>query len=181
MSVAVALAVPFDQLRIVEIVTGEAQDTVRKPGAKLDLLGIVEKRDLDAFDLILVFVDDPQDAFERRLELGAAPITRQLRIEHVAEPVQDDLVPGLRENATIDLGVIVSGGCDAGKRAARHHDGAAAMLLHIFDLCFVRPDDIIKRSRLGRDEMIGSGAAGEIDGMRSNSEEGAAGSSTLCR
>ena len=43
-----------------------------------------------------------QHRVERRLEFVAAPIALQLRVEHVAQPVQDDLVLGLAKDAAVD-------------------------------------------------------------------------------
>ncbi len=99
-----SLAVAGDQLGIVEVVAGEHDDAFRQPVAQQHLLAGIEQRNLYALDLAGMALDDGDDRVERRLEIVAAPIAFQCRIEHVAQPVQDDLAGGLCEDAVVDAG-----------------------------------------------------------------------------
>ena len=74
------------------------------------------------------FADDVQDRFLRAVEVGRSPVAGQRRVEHVAEPVQDDRRAGLLEDASVDQGVVVRPLATRAERAARHQDDAPAFL-----------------------------------------------------
>ena len=44
--------------------------------------------------------------FQRVFEPGAAPVTCKLRVEHLAQPVNDDRLPNLRQDAIVDFFII---------------------------------------------------------------------------
>ena len=92
-----ALVVAGDQFGVVEIVAGIHLHVLVEPAAHVDLALLVEQRDLDAVDLGGVGVDDADRDIHRRVEVWRAPVIRQRRIEHVAEPVDDH---GLARPAT---------------------------------------------------------------------------------
>ena len=98
-----------------------------------------------------------------------APVAVERRIEHLAEPVDDDRLLHLIEDAGIDLGVVVGRARRLHQRAARHQDDAAAELFHRGALLLIGADHVVDGDvRAGR-KMIGAGAgadqrAGEILG-----------------
>ncbi len=141
---AKSLAVAFDQFGIVEIIAGEAEHAFRQPLTQFDFLGVVEQRNLDAFDLVPVVADDGESGFQCMFERRGAPIAGQLRVEHVSKPVQDDLVAGLAQNLAIDHAVIVGRTCDAGQSSARHHDSPSALRLDKSDLRLIGIDHVVE-------------------------------------
>ena len=101
------MLVAGDQFGIIEIVAGIHLHALVEPAAHVDLALLVEQRDLDAVDLGGVGVDDADRDIHRLVEIGRAPVIRQRRIEHVAEPVDDHRLAHLRQHAVVDLGIIV--------------------------------------------------------------------------
>ncbi|MNG20041.1 hypothetical protein D3C84_1042650 [compost metagenome] len=80
-------------------------------------------------------MDDFQAAIERTFKLGGAPIASQRRIEHLAQPVQDDWVLGLAKHLVVDATIVGRGLRHAGERATGHQDQAAVQTLdspHLF-------------------------------------------------
>ncbi len=98
---------PGDQLRVVEVVAGVHLDRLVEAAAHVDLALLVEQRDLDAVGLGGIAVDDGDRRIHRLVEILGAPIARQRRVEHVAEPVDDHGLADLRQHTVIDLGVVV--------------------------------------------------------------------------
>ena len=72
-----------------------------------------------------------------------APIARERRIEHLAEPVDDHRLLHLAEDAVVDLGVVVGRARRLHQRAARHQDDAAAELLDRRALLLVGADHVV--------------------------------------
>jgi hypothetical protein len=66
----VAFAIALDQFGIVEIIAGEAQDTLRQPLAQFDFFGVVKQRNLDAFDLLFVITNDREHRLKCLFEGG---------------------------------------------------------------------------------------------------------------
>ena len=102
-----AAAVAGDQLGVVEVVAGVHAHALRQAGAQPDLLVPVEQRELDAVDLGGVGRDDVDADVHRREVVGGAEIARERRVEHLAEPMDDAGLAQLREDAVVDLGVVV--------------------------------------------------------------------------
>src|SRR5690606_1713290 len=96
------LPVSRDELGIVEVVAGEHDDVFRQARAQRHLLVGVEQRDLYPLDLGGVALDYADDRFQRGIEIIGAPISLQSGIEHLPEPVQDDLSSCLPDNAVVD-------------------------------------------------------------------------------
>ena len=112
-----ALVVAGDQFGIIEIVAGIHLHAGIEPTAHVDLALLVEQRNLYAIHLGGVGVDDGDRRIHRVVEILGAPISRQRRIEHVAEPVNDHRLANLRQHAVIDFGVFVGAAAELRQRA----------------------------------------------------------------
>ena len=137
----------------------------RQARAQRDLLGRVEQRHLDAVHLRRIGVD------HRGADVGGArvvgiareaaradPVAGERRVEHLAQPVQDDRRAHLRQHASVDQRVVVGRARAGGERAARHQDDAAAGRLDRRALLLVGGDDLVERAiRAGR-KVVGAGA-----------------------
>ena len=154
-------AVAGDQLRVVEVVAGVHAHAFGQAAAHRDLLVLVEQRDLDAVDLARIRGDDAERRFHRAVEIVAAPVAGQRRIEHVAEPVQDHRLLRLGEDAVVDALVVGRAGGDARERAARHHDQLAAERLDRFHLRLVGADHVVDARGGVGGEVIGAAARGD--------------------
>ncbi|MDT4873716.1 hypothetical protein FQZ97_1089750 [compost metagenome] len=106
--------------------------------------------------------NDAYHRIKRIVEIFRTPIAFQLRIEHIAQPVQHDLFPRLTENPAIGLGVIVGGLGDARQGTARHQDETPAMLFDEPGLCLIGLDDVIKAFRIGGIKVVSACTAREI-------------------
>ena len=124
--VRVALRVAGDQLGVVEVVARVHVHAHRQAAAHGDLLVLVEQRDLDAVDLVGVGVDDADGSVHGRVEIARAPVAGQRRIEHVAQPMDDDRLLRLRQQAAVDVGVVVRRPWRRAPARGRHQDDAAA-------------------------------------------------------
>ena len=141
-----ALLVAGDQFGIVEVVAGIHLHALVEAAAHVDLALLVEQRDLDAVDLGRIGVDDGNRRVHRLVEIGGAPVARQRRIEHVAEPVDDHGLAHLRQHAVVDLGVVVGAAAELRQRARGHQDDAAAHLLDRRDLLLIGADHVVDGS-----------------------------------
>ena len=90
-----------------------------------------------------------------------SPIARQRRVEHLAQPVQDDRLLRLAEDAAVDALVVGRTRRDARERAAGHDDQLAAQLLDRGHLLFVAGDDLIDRLDVLQHQVIGAAARGD--------------------
>src|SRR5215213_1035029 len=79
-----------DEVGIVEVVARVHPDAIGEEAANLDLAASVEEGDFDAVDLLRVVVDDREAYFGGGIQVAVAPVTAQGRVEHLAEPVDDD-------------------------------------------------------------------------------------------
>ncbi len=93
------------------------------------------------------------------------PVAGERRVEHLAEPVDDDGLARLREDPAVDLHVVVRALGARGERAARHQDDPAADRLDERALLLVGGLDVGERHARPRLEVVGAGAARE-DGAR---------------
>ena len=154
----IALLVAVDQFGKIEIVAGIGLHALRQTPPHAHFLVLVQERQLDAVDLAGVVGDDVDADIHRRDVIGFAPIALQRRIEHFAEPMDDQRLAHLFENAAINLGVIVGrlGGDD--QCAARHQDDAAAAGFDRLDLFLIGADDVVDGGRRGRNELVGADA-----------------------
>ncbi len=105
--VRITQLVAGDQFREVEIVAGVHAHAQRQATAHDDFPVLVEQRDLDAIDLGDVHLDHGQANVHRRLDSAVTPVAGERRIEHVAQPMQNDRLAHLRQNAPVDLDVVV--------------------------------------------------------------------------
>ncbi len=155
-----------DQLRVVEVVAGVHADALGQPLAQRDLLVRVQQRDLDAIDLGHVGLDDPDDRVERGLEVRGAPVSGELRVEHLAQPVQDHRRRRGAQQLAVDRAVVVGARSRRAQRARGHQDHRRALALDELELLRVRAADVVQRR--GTRELVGAGAGGELsaDGLR---------------
>ena len=158
---AVARAVAGDQLGVVEVVAGVEPDALGQAGAERLLVRLVEQRDLDAVDLGGVRLDDREHGVGGGVDVARAPVAFERRIEHVAEPVQDDRRLGLLEQPSVDAGVGVGVRADGGKRPRRHQDHLAARRLDRLHLLGIGGDQPRLVPDLARRPLVGAGAAGD--------------------
>ena len=91
--VARAALVTEDQAGVVEVVAGVEPHALGQPPQR-DLARVVEQRDLDAIDPRGVVADEGDAKVHRRTRVGASPVSGELRIEHVTEPVEDEPAGG---------------------------------------------------------------------------------------
>ena len=103
---AVPSFVAFNQLGIVEIVTRIHPDAFGQAAAHVDLFLRVQQRDFDTFDCLRIGLDQAERGLHRLSKICSAPIARERRIEHLAQPVQNDGMLGLGEYGGIDFGVV---------------------------------------------------------------------------
>ena len=89
--------------------------------------------------------DDVDRDLHRLHVIRVAPVAFERRIEHLAEPVDDDRLLHLVENAVVDPGVVVRRPRGLHQRAARHQDDAAAELLDRGALLLVGADHVVDR------------------------------------
>ena len=124
----------------------------RQARTQRDLLGLVEQRHLDAVHLRRVGTDHRGAHLRRagvvrvaREAARADPIAGERRVEHLAQPVQDDRRAHLRQDASVHPRVIVGRAGAGRQRAARHQDDAAAGRLDRRALRLVGRDDLVQR------------------------------------
>jgi hypothetical protein len=67
----------------------------------------IEKRNLDAIDLGDITVDHSETGFRRIGKIFGPPIALESRIKHLAQPVQDNRMLCLIQDAAIDLQIII--------------------------------------------------------------------------
>ena len=102
------------------------------------------------------------------VQIGAPPIAMQGGVEHVSQPVNDDRLPHLRQDAIVDMSVVVGRRSRGGEGTARHQDHLPAKPFHEADLLLIGRDDRIHTQvRLGQ-KVIGARATGDMttDGLR---------------
>ncbi len=158
--VAVPRVVAQDQPVVVEVVAGVHAHAGGQPSAHMDLLLGVEKRDLYAVDLGAMRLDQRETDFHGGARVSRAPIACELRVEHVAEPVQDHGLPNLAQHGIVDLQVVIAGARHAGQSPTRHENHAPAPALDVPDLLFIGPLDVGQARALRRGEMIRARPAG---------------------
>ena len=95
--VAVVPAVATDQRRVVEVVAGVEAYAVRQVGPQPDLVVGRQQRDLHPVDLVGVRADQVEERRRRGIGVDGAPVAAQLRVEGLAQPVQDDRLSHLPE------------------------------------------------------------------------------------
>ncbi len=160
----IALAVePFaaetvtgDQLGVVEVVAGVHAHAGGQVAAHGDFLVLVKQRDLDAVDLVRVGVDDAQCGVHGLLNIAAAPVARQRRVEHLAQPVQHHRLSGLAQDAVVNTFVIGRAFCHAGQRAAGHDDQFAAQLFNRRHLFFVAGNHLVHGLHVLQHQVVGA-------------------------
>src|SRR5215212_11940576 len=130
-------AVPFDEFWIIEVVPGVEPHSGRERGAQLDLVGGGKQRDLHSIDLGAVLADQIEEGASRDRYVRRAPVTAQLRIEHLSQPVQDDGSRRLLEDCCVYLEIVISATRDGGElpRGLQDHLRAGALdELHLFEV-----------------------------------------------
>ena len=153
-----ALFVAGDQFGIVEIVAGIHFYVSVETAAHVDLAALVEQRDFHAVDLRRVGVDDPDRDIHRLVDVLRAPVIRQCRIEHIAEPVDDHRLADLRQHATVYPGIVKRAAADFCQRARGHQDDASAGFFDRLDLLFIGADHVVESPGILHREVIGAGA-----------------------
>ena len=91
------LAAARNQLRIIEIIAGIHAYPRRQAAAHGDFLFLVQQRNFYSVDPIGVIRHDCQADIRRLCGVGVPPISLERRIEHVAEPVNDNRLANLLE------------------------------------------------------------------------------------
>src|SRR6266550_4053428 len=155
-------AVTLDEIHVIEIVTGVHFDSGRQPAAHVLLMVALEQRDLDSIDPIGMGSNEVKAGRHGILDLVRTPIAGECRVEHGAEPVQDDLVARTGDEAAVDREVVVGGTGNAAERPAGHQDDAATVGLDVADLLFIGSDHVIEAMRFKRCELVRAGTAGKI-------------------
>ncbi len=87
-----------------------------------------------------------------------APVAFQRRVEHLAQPVDDDGLLHLAEQPVVDLRVVVRPLGGLRQRAGGHQDDAAAFAFHEGELLLVGADDVVDGDVRARRQMVCAGA-----------------------
>src|SRR6185437_2552738 len=103
-------------------------------------------------------VDDLDGCRHGGVEIGCSPISRQRRVKHVSEPVNDHGLAYALKNPAVDFFIVVWGPRHSSQCARSHQDNAATHGLDRFNLFFVRTDHIVEIARLRRIELVCSAA-----------------------
>ena len=138
----VAVLVALNQLGVVEIVAGVHFYLRRQTPAHGDLTILVEQRDLDPIDLIGVIGNNLKACLGRGVQVARAPVARQRRVKHIAQPMNNHWLRHLRQNPIIHPRVVVRPTCHGRQRAAGHQDHAPTGILDKADLLGVGFFDI---------------------------------------
>ena len=153
-----------NQLGVVEIIARVHAHATHCIGGQAPAHGdfpvFVQQRNLDAIDLVGVCVDDVQRGLHGGVDIGAAPVAFERRVEHVAQPVQDDGLARLAQDAVVDAFVIGGRFGHPGQGAAGHHNQFAAKLFDGFHLQLVGGNHFIDRFDIVQVQVIGAAAAG---------------------
>ena len=95
-----------------------------------------------------VLADQGEHRLGRRVQIAAAPVAGELRVEHVAQPVQDHRLPGLADQVAVDARDSrrpSAAACD--QCAAGHQDRAPARGLDRLELLLVGAAHVVQRAR----------------------------------
>ena len=148
---------------VVEVVARVHAHAVGEPAAHRDLALRVEQRDFYPVNLRSVLADDRETRVHGLVDVTRAPIARELRIEHVAQPVEDHGLSHLPEDGPVDPGIIVGPPRHARQRPARHQDHPSptppSLPFHVADLLLVGALHVGQRDCFGRRELVGARAA----------------------
>ena len=88
------------------------------------------------------------------------PVPAQLRVEHLAEPVQDDRSSRLSQHARVDLKVVLGAASDRRQLTGSHHNRLRARRLNKLDLLQIGAGDFAEAAGRG-DKLIGACAGGD--------------------
>ena len=91
-----------------------------------------------------VGADDGEAVLHGVGDRGCAPVAFERGIEHGAEPVEDDGLANLREDAGVDGCIVVGVAGDGGQGAAGHEDDAATGGFDGFALIEVGGGDVVE-------------------------------------
>ena len=159
--VGVMVAVTLDEFRVVEVVAGVEPDARGQGGAQLLLVIGGEQRDLHPVDLRAVLADQIEERTRSRsVSSSRPPVPAQLRVEHLAQPVQDHRSSRLSQHARVDLKVVLGAASDGRQLAGGHHDRLRARRLDELDLLEIGAGDLAEAAGRG-DKLIGAGAGGD--------------------
>ena len=172
--VAVRVPVPQNQLVVVQIVARVHPHAVGEARAELDFASGVEQRELDPVDHTLVITDDRETSVRRHVSVARPPVALEVRVEHLAEPVQNDGPAHLPEDGPIHAPVIVRGACRPCQCPTRHEDHAAAFALDVPDLLLVGPRHGLQGHASVRRQVVGARAARDPPARRPRLGQGAA-------
>ena len=161
-----AQTVARDKIGIVEIVAGIKPHPRRQTRAKGLLMCPVQQRDFDAIHLAGVFRNQRQHKIRCARNVVAAPISRQCRVEHIAQPMQHHRVRRAVNQVAVDAGIGRLRRADCGERAAGHQDQLPARRLDRLRLRLIRGDDRIGVAQIRQWHMIGPGTAGDTRAHR---------------
>src|SRR5829696_1734125 len=153
-------AVPFNEFWIVEVVPGVEPDTGRECGAQLDLVVGGQQRDLYSIDLVAVLADQVEEGASCHRHVRRAPVTAQLRIEHLSQPVQDDGSRRLLEDCCVYLEIVISAARDGGQLPRGHQDHLRAGALDELHLFEVGAGDLVDVGGWS-EELISASARGD--------------------
>src|SRR5215210_1408015 len=161
-SVGEAFVIAPDEVGVVEIVARVHPDALGEAAANLDLAAGVEEGDFNAVDLLRVVADNGEAYIGGGVKVAVAPVTAQGRVEHLAEPVDDDRRRDLGEDGPVDLGVVVGAFGVGGQGAAGHQDHTPTLALDECALLLVGALHVLKCGLFGGFEMVRSGTAGYL-------------------
>jgi hypothetical protein len=140
---------------------------VASPAAQRHLPARVEHGQLDAVHLAAGPLDQLDHRVRRGIEVGAAPVAAQRRVEGLAQPVQDHRPVGLLEQLPVHLQVVPGIAGAGGQRPARHQDhpgDPGPRRLHERHLLGVGADDFGDRIALPVGQLVGARPAGQRGG-----------------
>src|SRR5262249_44916 len=92
-----------------------------------------------------------------------APVPGERRTEHLPEPMNNDGLAYLAQDAFIDSRIVARAFCRRRKRTAGHNHKAAAHRFDCLDLLFVGANDVVDTNVSTRLEMVGADPATDLD------------------
>ncbi len=153
-----AAAVAGDQFGKIEIVTGVHAGALGQTCAHRHLEFCRKKRDLNTLDLGRVAAHHLEASIHGSTVIVCAPVPCQGWIEHLAEPVHDDRLGRLLQDAIVDADVVVRTRSAGSQCPARHQGDLGAGRFDGAALEFVGGNYVVDSEAGGGRQMVGTGA-----------------------
>jgi len=141
--IAVAKTIAGHGRRIVEVISGVHAHAEGEATAQVDLLGLVQQRQLDPVDLSHILGDYPEEAGRSLGVVLGAPVPPELWVEHLPQPMQYCRLAELAQHWPVHLGVVLGPFGYPAKLPACHEHDPCPCLLYGLALFEVGHPDIV--------------------------------------